>query len=282
MRTRRVLRTTVVLAVAALAASSLVACGDDEGTGATTDAVTTVPETEPPETEPPGTEPPETEPPETVPPETTGPVTTVPETEPPATEPPATTVPSGLEQPAIWPAADVVFTTPEEAAADFVAAVLGDGPTLGEFMAGDSRSGEMLLFSPGEGANPVAVERGLLLLRQLGPDSGWFVTAVVNDEASITTPEAGATVPAGPLSVEGVGHGFEANLVARAWLAGDASVEFDLEITTAGSMEEAGPYSVVLDLSAAQPGDVVMILVRTGAGLETDPGEVGAIAVTID
>jgi len=138
-----------------------------------------------------------------------------------------------------------------------------------------------VLFSPGEGANPVAVERGLLLLRQLGPSSGWFVTAVANDEASITTPEAGATVPAAPLTVEGIGHGFEANLVARALLAGDATVEFDVEVTMAGSMEEAGPYSVVLDLSAAQPGDVVMILVRTGAGLETDPGEVGAIAVTI-
>ncbi|MDX2378935.1 MAG: hypothetical protein QNM02_04165, partial [Acidimicrobiia bacterium] len=30
-----------------------------------------------------------------------------------------------LEQPAVWPGADVVFTTPDEAAADFVTNVLG-------------------------------------------------------------------------------------------------------------------------------------------------------------
>lgn len=192
-----------------------------------------------------------------------------------------TTVAEEAEPLAIWPAAHVILETPEEAAEDFVVSVLGEGPTLGEFRQGGARSGEMTLFSPGEGANPVAVERGVILLRQLGPSDGWFVVGVANDEASITVPESGATVPAGPLTVEGVGHGFEANLVARAFVAGDIDAELDEVITLAGTMEAPGPYSVELDLSAASPGDVIMIIVNTGAGLETDPGEVGAIPVVI-
>ena len=41
------------------------------------------------------------------------------------------------------------------------------------------------------------------------------------------------------------------------------------------------PYSVTLDLSAAQPGDIVVLMVNGGTGLETDPGDFGAFAVTV-
>lgn len=196
------------------------------------------------------------------------------------TEATTTTEPEGLEQPAIWPAADVVFDTPEAAAEDFVNQVLGVPPALGEFQQGDSRSGEIELRSPGEGGGtPVA--RGVILMRQLGPDDGWFVIGVANDNASITTPESGATVAAGPLLVEGVARGFEANVNVRAFVAGDASTDLDQQITMGGSMETPEPISVTLDLSGASSGDVVTILVRGGVGLETDPGEVGAIPVVI-
>lgn len=191
-----------------------------------------------------------------------------------------TTEPVGLEQPAIWPAAGVVFDTPEAAAEDFVTEVLGVPPALGEFQAGDSRSGEIELLSPGEGSGtPVA--RGVILLRQLGPDGGWFVIGVANDNASITSPDAGATVPAGPMVVEGVARGFEANVIVRAFVAGDASSDLDLQVTMGGAMETPEPISVTLDLSGASTGDVVTIVVRGGVGLETDPGEVGAIPVVI-
>ena len=36
-----------------------------------------------------------------------------------------------------------------------------------------------------------------------------------------------------------------------------------------------------LDLSGASPGEVVTLLVRGGVGLETDPGDFGAIPVVI-
>jgi hypothetical protein len=192
-----------------------------------------------------------------------------------------TTASADLEQPAIWPAADVVFGTPEAAAEDFVAQVLGVPPTLGEFQQGDSRSGEIEVFSPGEGDAGRAVARGLLLLRQLGSEDGWFVLAAVNDNASITVPGSGEQVAAGPVTVEGVARGFEANVVVTALVAGTAGPGLDQQVTMGGAAETPEPFSVTLDLSRAAPGDMVMLLVRGGAGLETDPGDFGAIPVVV-
>jgi hypothetical protein len=198
------------------------------------------------------------------------------------TEPSSTTsAPERLEQPAIWPAADVVFNTPEEAAEDFVTEVLGVPPTLGEFQQGDSRSGEIEVFSPGEGDAGTRVARGLLLLRQLGPANGWFVLAAANDNASITAPASMDEVAAGPLTVEGRARGFEANVVVTAFEAGDARADLDQVITQGGAFESPEPFSVTLDLSGASPGDTVVLLVRGGTGLEADPGEFGAIPVLI-
>ena len=197
------------------------------------------------------------------------------------TEPSSTTSAPELEQSAIWPAADVVFDTPEKAAADFVTEVLGVEPTLGQFQQGDSRSGEIEVFSPGEGDANARVMRGVLLLRQLGPANGWFVLAAANDNASITAPASMDEVAAGPLAVEGRARGFEANVVVTAFEAGDARAELDQVITQGGALESPEPFSVTLDLSGATPGDTVVLLVRGGTGLETDPGDFGAIPVII-
>jgi hypothetical protein len=190
-----------------------------------------------------------------------------------------TTTAPATKQPAIWPAAGVVFDTPEKAAQDFVDKALHAG-ALGEFQQGDSGSGEINVLLDGEGdADPVV--RGRLLLRQLGPDNGWFVIGAVNDNATITIPETGAEVPAGPLTVEGKARGFEANVVVSAFAAGDATLQLDQEITNGGALETPEPYTVNLDLSGASPGQVVTLLVRGGTGLETDPGEFSAIPVVI-
>lgn len=186
----------------------------------------------------------------------------------------------GLEQPAIWPAADVVFDTPEQAAEDFVAAVLGVPARLGEFQQGDGRSGEIEVLAPSETDAGPPVARSLLLLRQLGPDDGWFVLAAVNDNTSIVSPQALAEVAAGAVAVEGVGRGFEGLVVVEAFRPGGPAA-LDQVITQGGSMETAEPFSVQVDLSAGAPGEVVMLLVRGGVGLETDPGDFGAIPVVI-
>jgi hypothetical protein len=190
-----------------------------------------------------------------------------------------TTLPNPLGQPAIWPAPATVFATPEAAAEDFVSEALGVPPVLGEFQQGDSRSGEIEVFSPGEPGG-TAVVRGRLLLRQLGAQDGWFVLAAVNDNAAVTSPASGAEVPAGPLTVSGVARGFEGAVTVTAFVAGDTAL-LDQELTQGGSFETPEPFTVTLDLSAALPGQTVAILVRGGVGLETDPGDFGAIPVVI-
>jgi hypothetical protein len=80
--------------------------------------------------------------------------------------------------------------------------------------------------------------------------------------------------------VEGSGIGFEGNVVVSAFEAGDAAV-LDEEVTQGGSFDEPAPFTVTLDISAAEPGSTVVLLVRGGAGLETDPGEFGAVPVVV-
>lgn len=256
---------TPMLLIASLALIG--ACSSDESSNPTTVESTAV----------------TTSPPNTTTPITSVPVTLVPTTVTPTTATPTTatptTVPSEMQL-AVWPAADVVFTTPEAAATDFLAAVFGEGPVIGDFMAGDSRSGEFEVFATAEGA-PIGAARSVLFMRQLGPDAGWFVLAAGSDVATITTPEPMTTVPAAMLTVEGLGTGFEATIVVSAFVAGQPDGELDREVAMAGNLGEALPYSVTLDLSAASTGDVVMVLIRGGTGLETDPGDFGAIPVVI-
>ena len=259
---RRTQRSIVLLAALAL----LGACSDDSSSSDTTAGSSTLPAT--------------TEAATTTTPVTT-PATTTPATTAPATTAPATTTTMpAAPQPAIWPAADVVFTTPEAAATDFLAAVFGEGPVLGEFQAGDQRSGEFEVFASVDGA-AIGEPRSLLLLRQLGPSNGWFVLSAVSDVATVTTPEPMVAVPAAPLTVKGVGTGFEATIVVSAFVVGDAATEFDREVTMAGNLGEALPYTVTLDLTTASPGQLIVLLVRGGTGLETDPGDFAAVPVVI-
>jgi hypothetical protein len=121
----------------------------------------------------------------------------------------------------------------------------------------------------------------VLLLRRLGPDDGWFVTAAVNPNAAIDEPQQADVVDAAPLTVEGVARGFEGTVLVMAFVAGDADGLLDEALTQGGALETPEPFEVELDLSAASPGQVVVLLVRGDTGLETDPGDFGAIAVTV-
>ncbi|CAB4574700.1 unannotated protein [freshwater metagenome] len=254
-----------------------VSCGDDEASPATSAPETTEPAT----TAAPTTVTPTTVTPTTVAPTTVAPTTVAPTTVAPTTVAPTTTTPSGLEQPAIWPAADVVFTTPEDAARSFVEDLIGVPAVLGEFMAGDSRSGEIEVFSPGEGGPGSSVVRSLLLLRQLGPDDGWFVLAAVRPEVSIDEPASGSTVPAAPLTVRGAARGYEATILVSAFPAGTTDRIGDTVIASGGALETPEPYEAVVDLTDVPAGTVVTLLVRGDTGLETDPGEFSAIPVVI-
>jgi hypothetical protein len=190
-----------------------------------------------------------------------------------------TTTPAGLEQPALWPAAGVVFTDPVAASQDFLDQVLGAGEA-GAFREGDARSGEVDALFRGEDGSQEIV-RSTLLVRQLGAEGGWFVIAAVNPNAAITVPDALAEVPAAPLTVEGIGRGFEAALNVSARLAGTPGAPIDEQLATGGAEATPLPFSTTLDLTGVAPGSTVTILVRGGTGVETDPGDFGAIPVVI-
>ena len=70
-------------------------------------------------------------------------------------------------------------------------------------------------------------------------------------------------------------------MVVTAFRAGDADDVLDQVITSGGARELLEPYSVTLDLSDGEPGDVVALLVRGDTGLDGDPGEFASISVVI-
>jgi hypothetical protein len=252
-----------------LAATAFVSCGDETSTG-TTEA----------------SSPPTAEPTAGAPATSTQPTiestTTAAVSVPATTSASSTTEVSGPEQPAIWPAADVVFTTPEAAAEDFLEKLLGVPPVLGEFVAGDTRSGEIEVRSPADGGPGSSVARSTLLLRRLGPDDGWFVLAAVTPYVSIDSPEAGITVPAAALDIAGAARGYEATIIVKAVIAGTTTPLVEPAIAMGGALEAPEPYTTSIDLSAVPAGTIVTILVRGDTGLETDPGEFSAIAVVIE
>ena len=179
---------------------------------------------------------------------------------------------------AIWSSSTSTSDTPEGAARSAVQSLIGVTPVLGDYMAGDNRSGEMLVFSPGE---TTPVERSLLLLRQLGSDDQWSVIGAINAAMTIDRPEARSVVPADVLTVSGRGRGFEGLVVVSAHRIGDDIELIDQKIAMGGSLERSEPFVVELDLSEADPGDVIAIVVRGGVGLEDDPGEFSAIPIRI-
>lgn len=189
-----------------------------------------------------------------------------------------------LDQPAIWPAPEVVFTTPEEAAADFASSLLvaeGD-PLLGEFEQGDARSGEITVLFAGEtGDLDPPLVRGRLVLRQIAPTDGWYVIAAIGEEVTIDAPSAAAEVTAGPVTVTGEATGPEGTVIVTAFPQGDTSAQIDLQIGAGGSFGDVEAYDVELDLTAVGSGAVVALLVRNDPGLETDPGGFAAIPIVV-
>jgi hypothetical protein len=194
---------------------------------------------------------------------------------------PSVTIPSG-SQPALWPTPGLVaFQAPEEVAGDFLEQVIGAGE-LGEFRQGDTTSGEIDVLFGGEGGG-ASIVRSTLLLRQLSPEEGWFVIAATNPNAAITSPAAGAEVVRGSsLHIEGLGRGFEGAVTVRLLRAGTSEVLAEAA-AQGGAQADPAPFAVDLavDLSALA-GETLIVLVQGGVGLETDPGDFGAIPIVVE
>jgi hypothetical protein len=179
---------------------------------------------------------------------------------------------------AIWVSSGPEADTPEAAAEAAVRELLGVTPILGEFMSGDSRSGEMLVFSPGENGQ---MQRSLLLLRQMGPEEKWSVIAAINPDIGIDAPLAGSQQNAGMLTVSGMARGFEGTIIVSAHHVGGDRALLDMGIATGGGLWDPEPFSVELNLNGTTTGEVIAIVVRGDTGLDNDTGEFSAIAIRI-
>jgi hypothetical protein len=144
-----------------------------------------------------------TEPTTTEAPATSEPATTATTSEPTTA---STTAPGPLDtSTAVFPYAstDRRFDDPVVAARAFAVDFVGfTDPVVGEFMQGDSRSGEVEIRPRADG--PVTT----VLVRQLGSDDSWWVLASATADITVDTPAAGATVTS-PVTVAGSALAFE-------------------------------------------------------------------------
>ena len=226
--------------LAALIATLVLVTGSDDDSAGTIDvsttqasAITTPDTTAEPSTEPSTTEPSTTE---------------APSTEAPSTEAPGTD-PADAARNAIWPwgATSTRFADPIEAATSFAIDYLGfTDPVIGEFQAGDSRSGEVEVA-----AGNVALTT-VVFVRQLTDDDSWWVLGAASQNITVEEPAQG-TVVISPLTISGMASAFEGTVDVELHADGNGEPIYEGFITGSGS-PEPGPYEATIEFTS--PGSV--------------------------
>ncbi len=172
-----------------------------------------------------------------------------PTTEPTATATP-TTEPTPPEDPfatAVWPWADssVRYDDPLAATRGFAVDFVGfDDPVIGEFMQGDSRSGEVEIRPEADG--PITT----VFVRQLGPDDSWWVLGAVTQNIVVDQPDALSEID-DPVTVEGMSLAFEGTVVVHVRADGQADPLVETFVTGGGT--EMGPFEE--EISWPNPGE---------------------------
>lgn len=198
---------------------------DDDGTTGTTEDDTTTTDPTPTSTT-------------TAPAQTT---TTAPEQGTPDT-PPTGGPAADIQQSAVWPrpSSNVRFDDPVAAVRSWARYYAGFAdPQIGEYRAGDSRSGEVPVFplASGQGAETTA------LVRQLSDDK-WYVIASTTGDITVTAPTAGAQLTC-PQALQGTALAYEGTVQVRidAYQPdGDRVTVAETFVTGSGS-PPAGPFS---------------------------------------
>ncbi|MSX33164.1 MAG: hypothetical protein F2782_06660, partial [Actinobacteria bacterium] len=105
---------------------------------------------------------------------------------------------------AVFPVGDVRYSSPVEAATAFANEYVGfTSPIVGQFVAGDSRSGEV----PVQATNPGVVTT--VLVRQLDSAGHWWVPGSSSPNLVLTSPSAGAAITSA-VTLKGQSTAFEA------------------------------------------------------------------------
>ena len=149
------------------------------------------------------------------------------------------------------------FSDPSAAVYSFATDLLGfTDPIIGEFAAGDSRSGEVEVRAAENGpATTVSV-------RQLGDDS-WWVLGAQTPDILLEQPESGATVSS-PLQVTGRSRAFEGTVDVAVLRDGDTE-PIGSGFVTGGANEQLGPFSGEVQFDPADAEWGALALTTTSA-----------------
>lgn len=242
-RFRIIALAVVALIVVAIGAFLLLDDDDDDDASVATSSspAPTTPSTQPATSEPVATEPPATEPPATA---------------APTTEATTTTVPDDPTQSAIWPwsETDMRFDDPVEAATSYATDYLGfDEPIVGEFMQGDSRSGEVEIAA-GE-VGPATV----VFVRQLTDDDTWWILGSAAENIVLEEPETGNVVES-PLALVGEAVAFEGTVEVEIRADGNAE-PIAVGFVTGSGGPEPGPFDDEIEFESPGPGGGALVLI---------------------
>jgi hypothetical protein len=195
------------------------------------------------------------EPTGTTQPATSGPPATEP-TAAPTTDTATTTAPDDATRNAIWPWAEseVRFDDPVEAAASYASDFLGfDDPVVGEFLAGDSRSGEVEITPGANGPTTV------VFVRQLTADESWWILGSATENIVLEEPETGDVVES-PLQLVGQARAFEGTVEVEIRADGDAA-PIEVGFVTGSGGPELGPFDDELEFVSPGSGGGSLVLI---------------------
>jgi hypothetical protein len=162
---------------------------------------------------------------------------------------------------AVWPWASTAqrFEDPVAAARSFAVDYVGfTDPVMGEFIQGDSRSGEVEVRAVADG--PATT----VFVRQLGPDDSWWVLGSATANIEVDEPAALATISS-PVTLAGRARAFEGtvNVQVRA----DGTEEpLATDFVTGRGDGTLGPFSK--DVAFSSPGSGGGAVVFTTLSME--------------
>lgn len=147
---------------------------------------------------------------------------------------------------AVWPwaSSSTRYSDPVAAATGFATDFVGFvDPVVGEFRAGDGRSGEVDVRMK---ANLVPTT---VLVRQLGSDGTWWVIGASTPNIQVEAPTAGQVV-ASPIAVRGTSTAFEGTVAVDIREDGNPNPISVNGYVTGGANGEFGPFDETVTFSA--------------------------------
>lgn len=153
---------------------------------------------------------------------------------------------------AVFPHGDATFDDPIEAARAFAIEIGFRDPELGEYRAGDARSGEVEVRPRATG--PATT----VLVRQLGTDGSWSVLGSASEHIDVTEPAALDAITS-PVRLRGRSTAFEGNVTVE--LRQDGAAEpIGMGWVTGGAGDELQPFDGTLDFSTPSAESGLLML----------------------